>query len=55
MNNLLLIGGEGSAFKLAKASDEVVVGEAGRLHERVDGGGAYSSEPSSDQVLADTL
>jgi len=46
---------EGGAMELAGAGDEVVVGEAGRLHEGVDHRWADEAEASPDHVLADGL
>ena len=42
-------------MELAGAGDEVVVGEAGRLHEGVDHRWADEAEASPDHVLADGL
>jgi hypothetical protein len=49
------VNGGGGAGAVARARDEVVVGEADRLHEGVDDGGADEAEPAPDHVLADAL
>jgi hypothetical protein len=40
---------------VARAGDEVVIGEPDGLHEGVDDGGADEAEPAADHVLADGL
>ena len=40
---------------MARAGDEVVVGEPDGLHEGVEHGGAHEPEASPDHVLADGL
>lgn len=40
---------------MARARDEVVVGEPDRLHEGVDDSGADEAEAAPDHVLADGL
>jgi hypothetical protein len=47
--------GGGGADSVARAGDEVVVGEPDGLHEGVDDGGSHEAEPAPDHVLADGL
>lgn len=48
-------GGGRRADAVARAGDEVVVGEPDGLHEGVEHGGAHEPEASPDHVLADGL
>lgn len=47
--------GGGAAVVESVAGDEVVVGDAGGLHEGVDDGGAHAAEAPADHVLAHGL
>ena len=42
-------------MEVARAGEEVVVGQAGGLHEGVDDGGTDEPEAAPDHVLADGL